>query len=83
MEIEFASFTILVLNQSPINTIPLLTRFSGSPKFVLSGDPLYRDENSFVSRNIGISEYAEFVVLPEFLRNLNFFDKIQFQEFMY
>ena len=43
----------------------------------------YKDENSFVSRNIGISEYAEFIVLPEFLRNLNFFDKIQFQEFMY
>jgi hypothetical protein len=36
----------------------------------------YRDENSFVSRNMDISEYAEFVVLPEILRNPNFFDKM-------
>ena len=41
LKIEFANFMILVLNQSPINTIFPLTRFSGSPKFVLSGDPLY------------------------------------------
>ena len=38
---QFANFATLVLNQSPINTIRLLTQFSWSPKFVLSGDPLY------------------------------------------
>jgi hypothetical protein len=36
----------------------------------------YRDENSFVSRNMDISEYAEIVVLPEILRNLNLFGKM-------
>ena len=41
LKIEFANFTILLLNQSPINTIFPITRFPGSPKFVLSGDPLY------------------------------------------
>ena len=36
---------VLVLNQSPINTIPLITRLSWDPKFVLSRDSLYFGPN--------------------------------------
>ena len=48
MKIEFANFTILLLNQSPINTIFPITRFPGSPKFMLSKDSLYIQKGSKV-----------------------------------
>ena len=42
-KLNLSILRFLVLNQSPINTIPLITQLSWDPKFVLSGDPLYRD----------------------------------------
>ena len=39
---------ILVLNQSPLSTIFAIVRFPGSPKLVLSGDPLYLAYNRVV-----------------------------------
>ena len=42
---------VLVLNQSPINTIPLITRLSWDPKFVLCGDPLYLFHSNYPPRH--------------------------------
>ena len=41
LKTEFSNFTVLVLNQSPINAVPLIVQCPRDQKTALMGDPLY------------------------------------------
>ena len=60
---------VLALNQSPINTIPLITRYSVNPKFVLSRDPLVVNLNIYIQIPHLIN--AEVNVISLFYKKVN------------